>query len=163
VQSIFLEAAMAFLRVLGILMAVLGVAIQALLLLIVIAVPRAELPKVDTVSVVGVAIGLIGLGVKIWRVASTDDSKPMKSRLTEFQRDVAGGVSRASMYGTGCLILGLGLLIPVGSSFPKSETRDDLIGSLMCAGVGPLPLILCGLYLMCRRPKQPDSTLPGPS
>src|SRR5262249_20487318 len=146
-----------FVRVAGILAILLGLVLAGGILHIVIMVPTAQWPTKDPndpTLLFGFGLGLIVLGYKCVRVGSEESSKarevtPDLPEPTPFEKGLSG-VSRSRFYGISCLILGFGILIPIAGSYLKSNSRDDVAGSLVCAGIGPLPLITLGIYLLWR-------------
>jgi hypothetical protein len=159
-------------RLMGILGILLGLALLGWTLHDVITIPHAQLPMKDPIVPFGFAVkrilpggfalALIGLGIRYARAGSWDYSKAKKAdpnlrELTEFEKRISYGVSHSQFYGVSFLVLGFGMLIPIAAICRKSDTHDDLNNSLMCAGIGPLPLIACGIYLLWPRPKKPDS------
>jgi hypothetical protein len=157
---------MSLLRYCGIFTIVLGVAILAGEVYIVGTRPESEWPTRNPRALLVVPIAFILVGLKWCFAPSRPESEAERqarehadAQPTEFEKYISYGISRATFYGVGCLILGLGMLIPIAAIFLKANTPRETNGSLICAGIGPFPLIACGIYLLAR-PKRPGPRPP---
>jgi hypothetical protein len=134
--------------------------ILVILVFVVVTFHRAEWPEGNAKHVIVVAAGVGYVALRIWGLTSRDDPTTERRERKEFEEYLSTGISRSQFYGIGCLILGFGLLIPIAASCLKYDTLREMTGSLICAGIGPLPLIVLGFYLLRTKPKQPEPNSP---
>jgi hypothetical protein len=128
--------------------------------------PRAQWPKDNPEVLLVFPIALILVGWK-WCFASSarecDASGPASDQqapqLTDFEKYISFGVSRQRFYGIGCMILGIGMAVPIIVGYLRASTQHEANGWLVCSAFGPLPLIACGAYILLR-PKQPGNRPP---
>jgi len=141
-------------RVTGVIAILLGLVLAAWIVHVVVMVPAARWQMEDPSLQFRFALVLIVLGCRYVCVGSWDYSKareviPDLPEPTQFEKDLSG-VSRSRFYGISSLILGFGMVIPIAGSYLNSNSGDDVAGSLVCTGIGPLPLIALGIYLLWR-------------